>query len=170
MSFLVVGRVLENNSSITVHCHPIVRDRQSLRGEPEAQRALRHQVECPTWRDGRCASRKRYAVKFCDEGEVAHRVVPIFRTKVEVVNRQCLLIERRIWALGESQHDGVHVTHVVAAHDVGTVCEATRMLVTRRAQKQCSRIDGATRNNDKTRGKTFLRAVPAHDDQRDFAT
>src|SRR5215472_12372618 len=105
MSFLVVGRVLENDLSITVHFHPIVWVRQILRGEPKAQRVLRHQFECPTWRDSGSACRKRYAVKFCDEGEVPQRGISIRRTKKKVVHRQCLLIERRIRTLGKSQHD-----------------------------------------------------------------
>src|SRR5215472_14867230 len=68
---------------------------------------------------------------------MTHWVVPIFRSKVEVVHRQRLLIERRVRALGESQHDGVHVAHIVAAHDVGAVCETSRpeTLVSRRSTK-----------------------------------
>ena len=139
----VVRLVLEDDVPVAVERHAVLGVRQVLGGQPEVERVLRHQLERESRRDRRRARRERDAVELADEGDVAHRVVPLLRREVEVVDAERLLEDGRVRALRDREQDRVDVAHVVPADDVRAVGEAARVPVVRRAQQQRRRVDRA---------------------------
>ena len=76
MRFFIVHRVREHDVSLAVERDAVVRVGQVLRGEPEVQRVLRHDLERKARRNGRCARSQRVPIQLSDKGDVAHWVVP----------------------------------------------------------------------------------------------
>src|SRR6516162_8792603 len=137
VGLLIVWRVAEDDVSLTIKRHAVVRVRQIFRREPKTHRVLRHEIKRPSRSDCWRTGRKRHAVEFGNEGEMPHRKFPILRTKVEIVHREGLLVERWIRAFGKRQHYGIDVAHVMAAHYIRTVGDTARMLFVCRTQKKC---------------------------------
>ena len=117
--------------------------RQIFRREPEIERMVGHQVEREARRDRRRAGLQRLAIQLADEGDVAHRILPVIRAEVEIIHRKRLLEHRWIRAFRNRHQHRIDMPHVVTADDVGAIGEAARVLVIRRAQQQRRGIDGA---------------------------
>src|SRR3989475_340849 len=145
---LVVRLVAEDDVAGPVEGDAVVRVREILGGEPEVQRVLGHELERPARRDRRRAGLERVPVELPDKGDVAHRELPLLRAEVEIVQRECLLEDRRVGTLGEGHEHRVDMAHVVAPHDVRAVGQALRVLVIGRAQQERRRVDGAGRHDD----------------------
>jgi hypothetical protein len=167
--FLIVGPIAENDAPIPVEGHPVVGIRQILRREPEIQRVLAHEVESPSRRDRRRAGGKSIAVQLAHEGDVPHRVGPLAGSKVEVIDAERLLKDRRIGALGNRHQDGIDVAHVVPPHHIRAVGEPPRVLVGSRAEQERRGIDGAGGHHHHTGGIDFVDTVPLHVDAGDRA-
>ena len=166
VALVIVGCVREPDGAVAVHRHAIVRVRQVFRGEPEIERVLRHQLERhPRDERGR-AGRQHVTVGLSHEGDVPHRVGPLLRAEVEVVDCERLLEARRVGALGERQVHRVDVRHVMPSHDARAVRQALRMPVVRRAQEQRRRVDRAARDDYDVRRVRLRGAVAPHLDAR----
>src|SRR5713226_5478451 len=83
--FFVVWCVLQYDFAVAVNGDAIVGVRQIFRGDPEAEGVLGHEVQSPTRSDGRSARGERRSIELCDKGDVAHRMVPLLRAKIEIV-------------------------------------------------------------------------------------
>src|SRR6516164_6063060 len=99
VGLLIVWRIAEDDVSFTIKRHAVVRIRQIFRREPKTYRVLRHEIKRPSRSDCRRTRRERYTIQLGNEGEVPHRVFPIFGAKVEIIHRKRLLIKRGIWTL-----------------------------------------------------------------------
>ena len=145
MGLQVVGLVGEPDRPVAVHGDAVVGIRQVLGGEPEVERVLRHLVERPAGHELRRPGVQSVLVKLADERDVTHRVAPLLRAEVVIVDREGLLEHRGVRLSGKRHHHGVGVTHVVAPHLAGAVGEPVRMAFAGRAQQQGRRVDGAAR-------------------------
>src|SRR5712692_2570031 len=85
MWLFVVRCVLENDFPFAIEGDAIVGVRQILRGDPEAEGVLGHEVQRPAGSNGWSARGERRSIQLCDEGDVAHGVIPLFGAKVKVV-------------------------------------------------------------------------------------
>jgi hypothetical protein len=149
--------------------HPVVRIRQILRRQPEVHRVLGHQVERPPGRDRGCPAPQGVGVELADERDVPHRVLPLRRPEVEVVQAKRLLEDGRVRAAGDGHQDRVHVAHVVPPDHVGAVGEPARMPVAGRPQQQRRRVDRACRHHHHVRRVGFDRVAPLHHESRHLA-
>jgi hypothetical protein len=91
VTFDVVQPVSDFNFPFAIHGHTIFGVRQILGRQPEIQAVLSHEIESPPRSDRRGAGFQSIGVQFAYKRDVAHRVVPVLRTKIEVINRQSLL-------------------------------------------------------------------------------
>src|SRR2546422_5843303 len=148
VALLIVRLVGEDDVAGPVEGDTVIRVREILGGEPEVQRVLGHELERPARRDRRRAGLERVPIELADKGNVAHRELPLLRAEVEIVQRECLLEDRRVGTLGEGHEHRVDMAHVVAPHDVRAVGQALRVLVIGRAQQERRRVDGAGRHDD----------------------
>src|SRR5215472_5945453 len=144
VTLFVIRLVAEDDVTVAVYGHAIVRIRQVFRGEPKVKRVLSHDFEREAGSDGRRARLERFPIQLADKRNVAHGVVPLFRTEVEVVDRERLLKDRRIRALVNSHEDRINVPHVVPSDHVRTVCQAVWVFVVGGAQQQRGGINGST--------------------------
>ena len=135
---------------------------QVLRGEPEVQRVLGHQFQSEIRSDGRRASLQSDRIQFADERDVPHGILEVFRTEVEVIDAQRLLENRWVRAFRNGHHHRVGVSHVMAAHDVGTVGQSARVLVVGGAQEKCGRIDCSARHDNHIRRIVLKPSVAFH--------
>src|SRR5208283_6164679 len=92
----VIRCVLQNDFPVAANGDAIVGVRQIFRGDPEAEGVLGHEVQSPPWSNGWSAGAERCSVELGDEGDVAHRMVPLLRPKVEIVYRERFLVDRGI--------------------------------------------------------------------------
>src|SRR5271165_7625510 len=100
----VVRCVLQNDFPVAVNGDAIVWVRQIFRGDPEAEGMLGHEVQSPTWSNGWSPGGERRSVELGDKGDVAHRMVPLLRAKIEIVYCERFLVDRGIWALRDRKH------------------------------------------------------------------
>ena len=128
-----------------------------LGGEPEVDRVLRHVVERQTGSEPGRARTQDVAVRLAEHLDVTERQLGVRRAPVVVVHAQRLLELGRVRALRDRDHARVDVGHVVAAHDVGRVGEAVRVLVVGGAQEQRRRVGGAAGHHDDVRRCTSAR-------------
>ena len=91
MPFFVVRLVLQDKLAVAIDRNPIVRVGQVFRSEPEIERMLAHQIECPFRRDFRCARFERVTVEFADKRDMAHREFPFRRAEIKIVHRKSFL-------------------------------------------------------------------------------
>ena len=127
MAFLVIRCVAQDDVAISIESDSIVRLGEILRRQPEVEGMVRHRIESEARRDGRSTCAERYTIELTDEGDVAHRVRPILRTKIEIVDRERFLKDDRVRASRYSHHHGVCVPHVVTADHVRSVRESVGM-------------------------------------------
>src|ERR1044072_2694039 len=85
------------------------------------------------------------SVELADERDVAHRVVPVSRAEIEIVDCECLLKDCWVWTLGKGHEYRIDVAHVVTADNIRSVGETIRMAVISRSQQQRGRIHRAAR-------------------------
>src|SRR5262249_1094790 len=90
-------------------------------------RAMRSSVQ-PGVRAGGAAF-ECLTVEFAHEGDVPHRIGPVFAAEVEIIHRKRFLKYGWIGTFRQCHQDGVDVAHVVASHNVGAVGQAAGMLV-----------------------------------------
>src|SRR5881409_996900 len=57
-----------------------------------------------------------------------HRIVPFFGAKIEIVDSERLLKNGRVRATRNGHLHSIRMTHVMAPHDAGAVCEPLRCL------------------------------------------
>ena len=152
MGFEVIRRVGQNDLAVTADGDPIVRIGKIFRGEPEVERVFGHQVQSEVRSDGRRSGLESDGVEFADERNVPHGILEVIRAEVEIVDAQRLLKNRRVGAFRNRHHDRVGVSHVVAAHDVGTVGQTARVFVIGGSQEKRSRVDRSTGDDNHIRG------------------
>src|SRR5713101_2037250 len=101
----VIRCVVQNDFPVAVNGDAIVGVRQIFRSDPEAEGVLGHEVQSPPWSNGWGAGGERRSIELRDKGDVAHRMVPLLRAKVEIVYRERFLVLRGIRTLREREHD-----------------------------------------------------------------
>src|SRR5690242_13360873 len=94
---------------------------------------------------------------------MSHRKRPLWRTEVKIVYRKRLLKDRWVWRRRNCHLHRVHMTHVVPAYDVGTVCQTIRMLVIGRSQQKRRRVDRPARHDDYIRRILLESSISLHD-------
>ena len=94
----VVRFVAENDIPLAIQADAIIGVRQILGGKPKIDGVGSHQIERPTRRNGGGPCSKGFSVQFANEGDMAHRVWPLFGPEIEVVDRERLLKHRPVGA------------------------------------------------------------------------
>src|SRR5439155_26706202 len=92
-----------------------------------------------------------------------HRIVPFFGAKIEIVDSERLLKNGRVRATRNGHLHSIRMTHVMAPHDAGAVCEPVAVFVVSRAQQDDRRVYGAALNNDDAATKYFMSTLSADD-------
>src|SRR5207249_10171315 len=116
VTFHIVERVTNDNFTLAIHRDAIIGIGQVLRRKPEVQRMLRHQIKSPSRRNLWRARAQSVSVELADKRNVAHRVLPILRSQVEVIHGQRLLKDGWVWTLRKSHHYRIDVAHVVSSN------------------------------------------------------
>src|SRR5262249_17769152 len=145
--------------AVAIEGDAVVGIRQVLGGEPEIQRMLRDEIERHSRHERRSAGRQRYRVELPYEGDVPHRVRELVVAEVEVVDRERLLKDGRVWNPRDGQQHRVDVAHVVTADDVRGISETARMTIGGGAQQQRRRIDRAAGRHDDVGAEHFFYPV-----------
>ena len=159
MSFQVVLRIVQRNVALLIHHDAIVGIRKVLRGQPKIDRVLRHDVEGHARRERWRARSQGLEIRLAQHLDVAQGKLPVFGLEVEIVHSKGLLKCRGIRPFGQRQHGRVVVAHVVSADDVGRIGQPLGVLVVRRAQQECRRVDSAAGDNHDVSRIFFPNAV-----------
>src|SRR5207249_11492043 len=99
-----------------------------------------------------------------------HRVVPLLRREVVVVEAPGLLEAGRVRVPGDRKEHRVQMAHVVAADDAGAVGEAAGVPVARGAEEERGRVDGPARDGDDAGRVRLPGAVPLDVNLRHLAS
>ena len=129
---------------------PVLGSRQVLGGQPEVDCVRGDLVERELRRElglERFLAAEHRRRRLADHLDVAHRELEVLRAEVEVVDAQRLLELRRVRLLGDRQHRGAVVVHVVPAHLVRAVREPVGVAVVGRCEQELGRVGGAGRNH-----------------------
>ena len=124
VTLCIVRRVGEHDAALPVKADAILRRRQILRSEPEVERVPGHQVERPPRRQGWRTSLQLFRIELANEGNMTHRVVPVFVAEIKIVHRQGLLKYRRIGTFREGHEHRVDVSHIMPSDRARTVGQA----------------------------------------------
>src|SRR5512143_2076451 len=104
-----------------------------------------HGLEDEPRGNGRRTCLESVFVQLADKRNMTHRMWPLLRPEIEVVEGQRLLKDRWVRTFGNRHQHGVDMSHVVPPDDVRTIGQTPGMLVICRPQKQCRRVDRSGR-------------------------
>jgi hypothetical protein len=129
--FDVVRRVRQDDVPVFVESHSILRPRQIFRRKPKIERVFCHLLKSESGCDRRRAGRERHTIELSDKRDVSHRIRPVIRAEIEIIDRERLLKHSRVRAFGNGKKDRINMAHVIASDLIGAVCKSVRMMFVR---------------------------------------
>src|SRR6516225_142887 len=99
VTLLVIRLIRKHDLAFAIQGHPIIRVGKVFRSQPEIERVIGHLLQGEVGGYGWRARPERLGVKLSYKRDVAHRIPPILRAEVKIVDRKGLLKDGGVGAL-----------------------------------------------------------------------